>query len=146
MITDLRINNSFTQVNNSLRKQKAKKITHSHTQIPLPLIYLCLCLHHFSEILSTAKHLSLLSIFSQFLHTKLIHLYPHEAPLAPSSFILYLISTTSCPSSSSLTRQTVASGVLGLAPKWLRLAPNGTNPGLFQIRFQAPDLSNLRLI
>ena len=24
----------------------------------------------------------------------------------------------------------------GLATKWLRLAPNGTNPGLFQIRFQ----------
>ena len=28
------------------------------------------------------------------------------------------------------------SGMVGLAPKWVRLAPNGTNPGLFQIRFQ----------
>ena len=27
-------------------------------------------------------------------------------------------------------------GTVGLAPKWVRLAPNGTNPGLFQIRFQ----------
>ena len=29
-----------------------------------------------------------------------------------------------------------AAGMVGLAPKWVRLAPNGTNPGLFQIRFQ----------
>ena len=28
------------------------------------------------------------------------------------------------------------SGMVGLAPKWVRLAPNGTNPGLFQIRLQ----------
>ena len=28
------------------------------------------------------------------------------------------------------------SGMVGLAPKWVRLATNGTNPGLFQIRFQ----------
>ena len=27
-------------------------------------------------------------------------------------------------------------GTVGLAPNWARLAPNGTNPGLFQIRFQ----------
>ena len=27
-------------------------------------------------------------------------------------------------------------GVVGFAPKWVRFAPNGTNPGLFQIRFQ----------
>ena len=27
-------------------------------------------------------------------------------------------------------------GMLGLAPKLVRLAPNGTNPGLFQIVFQ----------
>ena len=26
--------------------------------------------------------------------------------------------------------------MVGLAPKWVRLDPNGTNPGLFQIRFQ----------
>ena len=26
--------------------------------------------------------------------------------------------------------------MVGLAPKWVRLAPNGTNPGLFQIKFQ----------
>ena len=26
--------------------------------------------------------------------------------------------------------------MVGLAPKWIRLAPNGTNPGLFNIRFQ----------
>ena len=26
--------------------------------------------------------------------------------------------------------------MVGLAPKWVRLAPNWTNPGLFQIRFQ----------
>ena len=25
--------------------------------------------------------------------------------------------------------------MVGLAPKWVRLAPNGTNPGTFQIRF-----------
>ena len=53
-------------------------------------------------------------------------------------------------------------GMVGLAPKWVRLAPNGTNPGLFQIRFQciwrprvkcteiwsekAPDLSHLEPI
>ena len=52
--------------------------------------------------------------------------------------------------------------MVGLAPKWVRLAPNGTNPGLFQIRFQciwrgcakcteiwsqkAPDLSHLGAI
>ena len=29
----------------------------------------------------------------------------------------------------------MVSGIVGLAPKWVRLAPNGTNPGLFQIRF-----------
>jgi len=29
----------------------------------------------------------------------------------------------------------VRPGMVGLAPKWVRLAPNGTNPGLFQIRF-----------
>ena len=28
------------------------------------------------------------------------------------------------------------SGMVGLVPKWVRLAPDGTNPGLFQIRFQ----------
>ena len=28
------------------------------------------------------------------------------------------------------------SGMVGLAPKWVRLAPNGITPGLFQIRFQ----------
>ena len=28
-----------------------------------------------------------------------------------------------------------APGMVGLTPKWFRLAPNGTNPGLFQIRF-----------
>ena len=49
--------------------------------------------------------------------------------------------------------------MVGLAPKWVRLVPNGTNLGLFQIRFQyiwldrakcteiwhekAPDLSHL---
>ena len=27
-------------------------------------------------------------------------------------------------------------GMVGLAPKWVRLDPNRTNPGLFQIRFQ----------
>ena len=25
-------------------------------------------------------------------------------------------------------------GMVGLVPKWVRLVPNGTNPGLFQIR------------
>ena len=30
----------------------------------------------------------------------------------------------------------LCTGMVGLAPKWVRLAPNGTNPGLFQIRFQ----------
>ena len=28
-----------------------------------------------------------------------------------------------------------SAGMVGLAPKWVRLAPNGTNPGFFQIRF-----------
>ena len=32
--------------------------------------------------------------------------------------------------------QILNTGLVGLAPKWVRLAPNGTNPGLFQIRFQ----------
>ena len=26
--------------------------------------------------------------------------------------------------------------MVGLAPKWVRLAPNGTNPGLFKFQFQ----------
>ena len=30
----------------------------------------------------------------------------------------------------------VLAGLVGLAPKWGRLAPKWTNPGLFQIRFQ----------
>ena len=30
----------------------------------------------------------------------------------------------------------LAHSVAGLTQKWVRLAPNGTNPGLFQIRFQ----------
>ena len=30
----------------------------------------------------------------------------------------------------------MTAGMVGLAPKWVRLAPNGRNPGLFQIRFQ----------
>ena len=29
-----------------------------------------------------------------------------------------------------------SAGMVVLAPKWVRLALNGTNPGLFQIRFQ----------
>ena len=33
--------------------------------------------------------------------------------------------------------------MLGLAPKWVRLAPNGTNPGLFQIGFQCQMHWNL---
>ena len=53
----------------------------------------------------------------------------------------------------------ITAGMVGLATKWVRLAQNGTNPGLFQIRFQciwrggakctdiwsekAPDLSHL---
>ena len=28
------------------------------------------------------------------------------------------------------------SGMSSLAPKWVRMGPDGTNPGLFQIRFQ----------
>ena len=30
----------------------------------------------------------------------------------------------------------VLSGISDLGPKWLRLSPNGTNPGLFHIRLQ----------
>ena len=30
----------------------------------------------------------------------------------------------------------MTAGMVGLAPNWVRLVPNGTNPGLFQIRFQ----------
>ena len=41
--------------------------------------------------------------------------------------LYYLLSRFQC----SLT-----TGMVGLALKWVRLAPNGTNPGLFQIRFQ----------
>ena len=45
----------------------------------------------------------------------------------------------------------VEAGMVGLAPKWVRLAPNWTSPGLFKIRFhcteiwseKAPDLSHL---
>ena len=36
----------------------------------------------------------------------------------------------------------------GSAPKWVRLAPNGTNPGLYQIRFQyiwLPSLVSIQL-
>ena len=36
----------------------------------------------------------------------------------------------------STGKYTLLSGMVALAPKWVRLAPNGTNPGLFQIRFQ----------
>ena len=36
----------------------------------------------------------------------------------------------------NITTQESQSRILGLAPKWLRLAPNGTNLGLFQITFQ----------
>ena len=35
-----------------------------------------------------------------------------------------------------LSHASLIPGMVGLAPKWVRLAPNGTNPGLFQIRFQ----------
>ena len=31
-------------------------------------------------------------------------------------------------------------GMVGLAPKCVRLATNGTNPGLFQIRFQCTEI------
>ena len=41
------------------------------------------------------------------------------------TFLLWQTSVTSCKA-----------GMVGVAPKWVRLAPNGTNPGLFQIRFQ----------
>ena len=34
-----------------------------------------------------------------------------------------------------MTSQYIESGMVGLTPKWDRLSPNGTNPGLFQIRF-----------
>ena len=36
----------------------------------------------------------------------------------------------------SVQKKVGLSGMVGLVPKWVRLAPNGTNPGLFQIRFQ----------
>ena len=35
----------------------------------------------------------------------------------------------------------VMAGMVGLALKWVRLAPNGTKPGLFSDH--VPDLSNL---
>ena len=34
------------------------------------------------------------------------------------------------------SRVVIETGMVVLAPKWVRLAQNGTNPGLFQIRFQ----------
>ena len=37
----------------------------------------------------------------------------------------------------------IPAGMVGLAPNWVRLAPNGINPGLFQIRFQYIWLANL---
>ena len=38
-------------------------------------------------------------------------------------------------------------GMVGLSPKWLRLAPNGTNPGLFQMATNAlkSDLKKSRI-
>ena len=39
-----------------------------------------------------------------------------------------------CLSLATLGKHT--EGMVVLAPKWVRLAPNGTNPGFFQIRFQ----------
>ena len=46
----------------------------------------------------------------------------------------------------------LVAGMVGLAPNWVRLSPNGTNPGLFQIRFQCiwrpnlePNLASLCL-
>ena len=43
---------------------------------------------------------------------------------------------TPVPAVNGSDQADVRSGMVGLAPKWVRLAPNGTNPGLFQIRFQ----------
>ena len=40
------------------------------------------------------------------------------------------------PARNQLLTGTVGSGMVGLAPNWVILVPNGTNPGLFQIRFQ----------
>ena len=37
-------------------------------------------------------------------------------------------------------RDRLESWMVGLAQKWVRLAPNGTNPGLFQIRFQCNEI------
>ena len=36
----------------------------------------------------------------------------------------------------SYARHRFVPGMVGLAPNWVRLAPNGTNPGLCQISFQ----------
>ena len=35
----------------------------------------------------------------------------------------------------------VESGIVGLAPKWVRLAPNGTNPGPLKISVTETKLS-----
>ena len=61
----------------------------------------------------------------------------------------YLVSLTSCSDCCPHTNQSHEnmvtcnrccsqnlSGMVGLAPKWVKLATNGTNPGLFQIWFQ----------
>ena len=54
------------------------------------------------------------------------------------SYIIIPMWPTFDPNLTSLLTAIVTceAGMVGLIPKWVRLAPNGTNPGLFQIRFQ----------
>ena len=78
--------------------------------------------------------------------------------LMSSSDLIYILHSTGLPWTihwliTSATLLTFAPGMVGLAPKWVRLAPNyGTNPGLFKIyrakcteiwSEKVPDLSHL---
>ena len=59
-------------------------------------------------------------------------------PIWSQTDTIWMASLTSLPTDSLHDEpcQLSDAGMVGLDPKWFRLAPNGTNPGLFQIRFQ----------
>ena len=81
------------------------------------------------------------TLFSFVIHNKFIHQvkkpknYLKRKSLSSSlnennKFPIYIHKVT------QKRREKCEPGMVGLAPKWVGLAPNGTNPGLFQIRFQ----------
>ena len=54
-----------------------------------------------------------------------------------TSFVLFGINLAHFGPKSNIPGTTFISGMVGLAPKWVRLDPKlEKNPGLFQIRFQ----------